>query len=206
MYNYGYRDYAPGVARFTTEDPIRDGNNWYAYVNNDPVNWIDLWGLQGQRANNTKKGVDLNLFPRDDPQNPNDNIRTYAEIVPRSKNTFVVGAHGTPSSLENENGRRIEPDNLAEMIKNHSAYREGMSVTLYSCNTGKGDNPYAQQLADAMGPGAIVNAPNDYLWMYSSGRDPVIAPYKESGNEKKGPDRKQEGEMVTFVGRGGKGN
>jgi RHS repeat-associated protein len=45
MYNYGYRDYAPEVARFTTVDPIRDGTNWFAYVNNDPVNWIDPWGL-----------------------------------------------------------------------------------------------------------------------------------------------------------------
>jgi RHS repeat-associated protein len=45
LYNYGYRDYAPEAARFTTEDPIRDGANWFAYVNNDPVNWIDLWGL-----------------------------------------------------------------------------------------------------------------------------------------------------------------
>jgi hypothetical protein len=34
------------VARFTTVDPIRDGNNWFAYVNNDPVNWIDPWGLK----------------------------------------------------------------------------------------------------------------------------------------------------------------
>jgi hypothetical protein len=33
------------VARFTTVDPIRDGANWFAYVNNDPVNWVDLWGL-----------------------------------------------------------------------------------------------------------------------------------------------------------------
>jgi RHS repeat-associated protein len=31
--NYGYRDYSPEVARFTTEDPIRDGANWFAYVN-----------------------------------------------------------------------------------------------------------------------------------------------------------------------------
>jgi RHS repeat-associated protein len=48
MYNYGYRDYKAEVARFTTEDPIRDENNWYAYVNNDPVNWVDLWGLEGK--------------------------------------------------------------------------------------------------------------------------------------------------------------
>jgi hypothetical protein len=26
-------------------DPIRDGANWFAYVNNDPVNWVDHWGL-----------------------------------------------------------------------------------------------------------------------------------------------------------------
>jgi RHS repeat-associated protein len=45
LYNYGYRDYQPGLARFTTVDPIRDGNNWFAYVNNNPVNWIDPWGL-----------------------------------------------------------------------------------------------------------------------------------------------------------------
>jgi len=45
LYNYGFRDYKPTAARFTTVDPIRDGNNWFAYVNNDPVNYIDLWGL-----------------------------------------------------------------------------------------------------------------------------------------------------------------
>jgi RHS repeat-associated protein len=45
LYNYGYRDYKPEAARFTTVDPIRDGTNWFAYVNNDPVNWVDLWGL-----------------------------------------------------------------------------------------------------------------------------------------------------------------
>jgi RHS repeat-associated protein len=45
MYNYGYRDYQPSVARFTTVDPVRDGSNWFSYVNNDPVNWVDPWGL-----------------------------------------------------------------------------------------------------------------------------------------------------------------
>jgi RHS repeat-associated protein len=50
MYNYGYRDYVPEVARFTTVDPIRDGRNWFAYVNNDPVNYVDLWGLEWVRS------------------------------------------------------------------------------------------------------------------------------------------------------------
>ena len=49
LYNYGFRDYKPQAARFTTVNPIRDGNNWFAYVNNDPVNWIDLWGLWNEK-------------------------------------------------------------------------------------------------------------------------------------------------------------
>ena len=44
LYNYGYRDYNPATARFTTSDPIRDGTNWFTYCNNDPVNFVDLWG------------------------------------------------------------------------------------------------------------------------------------------------------------------
>ena len=43
--DYGFRDYAPSLARFTTVDPIRDGSNWYAYCNSDPVNYVDMWGL-----------------------------------------------------------------------------------------------------------------------------------------------------------------
>ena len=43
--DYGFRDYAPSLARFTTVDPIRDGSNWYVYCNADPVNYVDTWGL-----------------------------------------------------------------------------------------------------------------------------------------------------------------
>ena len=46
LYNYGFRDYASLLGRFTTVDPIQDGHNWYAYVNSDPVSWIDPWGLK----------------------------------------------------------------------------------------------------------------------------------------------------------------
>ncbi|MEE1000269.1 MAG: RHS repeat-associated core domain-containing protein [Treponemataceae bacterium] len=51
LYDYGFRDYSPKIARFSTVDPIRDGRNWYSYVVNDPVNYVDLWGLCGSDGN-----------------------------------------------------------------------------------------------------------------------------------------------------------
>ena len=47
-YNYGFRDYDPMTGRFATVDPIRDGRNWYVYTTNDPVNFIDPWGLAAE--------------------------------------------------------------------------------------------------------------------------------------------------------------
>ena len=54
FYNYGYRDYSPHTVRFTTVDPIRDGANWFVYVNNDPVNYVDLWGLLASEPERSK--------------------------------------------------------------------------------------------------------------------------------------------------------
>ncbi|GHV88559.1 hypothetical protein AGMMS50267_09190 [Spirochaetia bacterium] len=62
MYNYGYRDYKPEAARFTSIDPIRDGNNWFAYVSNDPVNWIDVEGLSAKViVNLTQKTIKIEI-------------------------------------------------------------------------------------------------------------------------------------------------
>lgn len=38
------RYYDPATERFITEDPMKDGGNWYAYCGNDPVNYIDPSG------------------------------------------------------------------------------------------------------------------------------------------------------------------
>ena len=39
------RYYDSSVGRFISEDPIRDGMNWYAYCGNSPVMMVDPWGL-----------------------------------------------------------------------------------------------------------------------------------------------------------------
>lgn len=36
----------PTTGRFLSEDPARDGNNWYAYVGNNPINSLDPTGLK----------------------------------------------------------------------------------------------------------------------------------------------------------------
>ena len=39
------RYYDPETGRFISEDPAKDGLNWYAYCGNNPVNFVDPWGL-----------------------------------------------------------------------------------------------------------------------------------------------------------------
>ena len=46
LYSYRSRWYDPGVGRFVSQDPIRllGGINWYDYVDNNPLSWIDPFG------------------------------------------------------------------------------------------------------------------------------------------------------------------
>ncbi len=45
IYSFAFRDYNPRSMRWMTEDPVKDGMNWYQYCGSDPVNWVDPLGL-----------------------------------------------------------------------------------------------------------------------------------------------------------------
>ena len=46
LYYFNARWYDPELGRFITEDPIRDGVNWYVYVGNNPLGYTDPTGLK----------------------------------------------------------------------------------------------------------------------------------------------------------------
>jgi RHS repeat-associated protein len=56
LYHYRARAYSPTLGRFLQADPIlyAGGMNLYAYVGNDPLNWVDPLGLQEE-----VEGVDV---------------------------------------------------------------------------------------------------------------------------------------------------
>ena len=39
------RYYDPKIGRFTSEDPAKSGINWYVYCENNPLKFVDPWGL-----------------------------------------------------------------------------------------------------------------------------------------------------------------
>lgn len=51
------RYYDPSTGSFITEDPIKDGNNWYGYASQNPVMFGDSSGLTTTRGGNFFEGI-----------------------------------------------------------------------------------------------------------------------------------------------------
>lgn len=60
LYYFNARCYDPDMGRFITEDPIKDGNNWYAYCRNNPYSYTDPTGLLTTSQGMAKSGYDGN--------------------------------------------------------------------------------------------------------------------------------------------------
>lgn len=45
LYYFNARFYDPRLGRFLSEDPVKDGSNWYAYCDNNPLKYVDPSGM-----------------------------------------------------------------------------------------------------------------------------------------------------------------
>lgn len=65
--------------------------------------------------------------------------------IPHHSGAFVVDVHGTSQDVA-VGDTRLNPRQLADLIR-ASGWREGQPVVLFSCETGKGEHPFAAELA-----------------------------------------------------------
>ena len=101
-----------------------------------------------------------------------DVFKTYAK---RRKDVDVDGyldviAHGTPKNitLTDVNGNHdIGHRELARLVKNRDDYKR-IGIRLLSCSTGKGEESFAQHLANKLG--VPVKAPTELLWVNEFGK------------------------------------
>ena len=103
LYDYGFRDYSPNNARFTTIDPIRDGSNWFAYVVNDPVNYVDPLGLTASDRGGSSLNFNSGMFGQNVGFNGftfNSSVQTnnsrQTGISYQNSNTSTISAYSAP--------------------------------------------------------------------------------------------------------------
>lgn len=168
---FGSRDYDSQTGRWTSRDPALfdwGDTNLYCYVDSNPIDYNDPTGLANE-----------NFLPEGSA------LYTRAENV-KPNGTYQVAGHGTPQYMIAGEltdvippERRISPRELAQTILDDPDYEPGMAVTLYSCSTGKGANPFAQQLAywlKKLGGGRNVTvwAPTEDMVISQQGKPLVI--------------------------------
>ncbi|MBR4824340.1 MAG: RHS repeat-associated core domain-containing protein [Spirochaetaceae bacterium] len=122
LYDYGFRDYSPNNARFTTIDPIKDGSNWFSYVVNDPVNYVDPLGLKTTDSNisNTSSNVETNVInPGTDNSSVSDNNTSTNNTIQESVQNSTSYQQLIQEIMHNNSSNNFNPNNLHST--NHDA-------------------------------------------------------------------------------------
>ena len=105
----------------------------------------------------------------------NDVICNAVNNIKPQKKVFPVVALGNMNQLFDYSGNHITAHQLANMIKSHPAYKKGLKVKLFVCNTGCTNQWYlyfAERLANYLG--TTVYAPDGVLWVHPDGTTLVV--------------------------------
>ena len=156
-YDFGARSLTP-YARWSTPDPLADKFypiSPYSYCGGDPINNIDLWGLETLALSEDSV------------------IQKYAENVPDDPQKLIIYSHGNYSGFDNDikekDGTVCNASDFIEAVKESSVEfndienQIGLEIELKSCNAGA-DNPNGKpNIANKISyglPNLFVTGPN----------------------------------------------
>ena len=179
-YNW-HRFYDPGTGRYISADPIglAGGMNLYAYVQNDPVNWVDPWGLYTEiiiwqpvtwtsssfgHVSSNVNGTNYSWTP--DGWDTNPSASNYAQRQER----FRSGV-GTIFNLT--------PDQEKKLVECYAKKRKDYSKFTNNCG-----DPHKDCLQDATG---VLFS--DSFFPVNIGNDSLDSPYYKGSTFYSGPSR-----------------
>ena len=175
-YDYGFRDYSPVAMRFTTVDPIRDGMNWYAYVEGDPINNIDMYGLYTQaewellkndplaalegktNADKAQKAVKYNdtLIPGTGHNDDEDAVRHAYWSAMNASDTDEETARKIGEAHED-----VPLDQQSEAEKNMDLHNNEVGINIGVNNPDASDGELFEKVLDALDDGLLQTSPDD---------------------------------------------
>jgi RHS repeat-associated protein len=177
-----YRAYDPSLGVWLSADPIGEGGglNLYGYVTNDPVNYLDYLGLDKHINLLCSRSKEGNYLKSD----PDYKGAILYESVAAASAGIHISAHGNSNAIYDDrksiyDGRVTERRRVGGKRLNASAVAKGIikltkkdgtdygrRVTVHACNTGNGENSFAQQLVNELkeltGKNWTVSAPNNF--------------------------------------------
>jgi RHS repeat-associated protein len=167
--NFGFRYYNAGLGKWLTRDPLgeKGGINLYGFVGGNPVNFVDPLGLE-----------QVFLFPINNFTNISHLLG--AASFPDTPGLMQVHGHGSQYTVAG-----MSAEALAEKLQ-AAGWEPGMPVVLYACNTAKGKNNIARQLAQILKTRVTgVDSPMYLFW-----------PFHEDGDSM--PNLTHPGNWITY--------
>ncbi len=135
-----HRPYDPEVGRWISRDPMHESDhfNLYVYAANDPINWIDRFGLE---ADITLAGVDRNLQQFGNAVNPPSGEIVVVVHGNENGSMVITGYEKGPKGKKRPIKEKVDAAKLAKMIRELPRFRDATKIRLISCFTAKGDFP-----------------------------------------------------------------
>ncbi len=102
LYYFNARWYDANTGRFISEDPARDGLNWYVYTSNNPLKFIDPSGMEAEEPDPDDNDEETNTPEPDenDNDNENDDINNQEEPQVQIPENKTAGEGETPESAK----------------------------------------------------------------------------------------------------------